>query len=81
MHFSCFWVRKFRLYILYLEKRITVHGKYADKIKMPQFTNVLLFEDCNSVVKGGMFLSLREGETSKEGVISQRRPTYVRNIG
>ena len=81
MHFSCFWVRKFRLYTLYLEKRITVHGKYADKIKMPQFTNVLLFEDCNSVVKGGMFLSLREGETSKEGVISQRRPTYVRNIG
>ena len=67
--------------MLYLEKRITVHGKYADKIKMPQFTNVLLFEDCNSVVKGEMFLSLREGETSKEGVISQRRPTYVRNIG
>ena len=69
---------------IYLE-RITVHGKYADKIKMPQFTNVLLFEDCNSVVKGGMFsasvLSLREGETSKEGVISLRRPTYVRNIG
>ena len=41
-------------YILYLgEDNSRFHGKYADKIKMPQFTNVLLFEDCNSVVKGG----------------------------
>ena len=31
---------------------------------MPQFTNVLLFEDCNSVVKGGI---RSRGEASREG--------------